>query len=358
MGHDRGALVAVRRGAQHSLHRHARAVDRARQPDACTCRPRRSRPLPPRTHSACMSTVATPPADAQTYSPTIARSLAKTQKPPLHGQHWMAITGKPLAATAGAMIFAARRQCRRRGLRDDRGDVHDVGRAALGRRDAGADLRSAHEEGDRDQRARHRAHRRDARVLPRQGLRVSARLRPARGGHAGHAGRPHADAGGVRHALAGRGARARDRTRRRLSDRRRDRRPDRALEGQAQGVAVLEAGDAAAPRRGARGPARRRDLPPARPRGDAAQAGRGGEAGARRRQVAQGRDPGGVRPLLPRRHRAGVRARRAGTGRPDHARRPRAVAAARRGAAAARTIAASTSTSSTSGRRARRCCSR
>jgi gamma-glutamyltranspeptidase / glutathione hydrolase len=29
----------------------------------------------------------------------------RTMKPPLHGQHWMAITGKPLAATAGAMIF-------------------------------------------------------------------------------------------------------------------------------------------------------------------------------------------------------------------------------------------------------------
>ena len=29
----------------------------------------------------------------------------KTQKPPLHGSHWMAITGKPLAATAGAGIF-------------------------------------------------------------------------------------------------------------------------------------------------------------------------------------------------------------------------------------------------------------
>ncbi len=28
-----------------------------------------------------------------------------TQKPVLHGQHWMAITGKPLAATAGAMTF-------------------------------------------------------------------------------------------------------------------------------------------------------------------------------------------------------------------------------------------------------------
>src|SRR6266545_2162558 len=29
----------------------------------------------------------------------------KTQKPPLHAAHWMAVTGKPLAATAGAMIF-------------------------------------------------------------------------------------------------------------------------------------------------------------------------------------------------------------------------------------------------------------
>ncbi|WP_276482043.1 gamma-glutamyltransferase family protein [Paraflavitalea pollutisoli] len=28
-----------------------------------------------------------------------------TQKPPLHGKHWMAITGKPLAATAGSIVF-------------------------------------------------------------------------------------------------------------------------------------------------------------------------------------------------------------------------------------------------------------
>jgi gamma-glutamyltranspeptidase / glutathione hydrolase len=32
-------------------------------------------------------------------------SAQPTQKPPLHGKHWMAITGKPLAATAGSMIF-------------------------------------------------------------------------------------------------------------------------------------------------------------------------------------------------------------------------------------------------------------
>jgi gamma-glutamyltranspeptidase/glutathione hydrolase len=30
----------------------------------------------------------------------------RTQKPPLHAEHWLAITGKPLSATAGAIIFA------------------------------------------------------------------------------------------------------------------------------------------------------------------------------------------------------------------------------------------------------------
>src|SRR5947199_9369176 len=29
----------------------------------------------------------------------------RTQKPALHGRHWVAITGKPLGAEAGAMIF-------------------------------------------------------------------------------------------------------------------------------------------------------------------------------------------------------------------------------------------------------------
>ena len=28
-----------------------------------------------------------------------------TEKPPLHGNHWMAVTGKPLAAEAGGQIF-------------------------------------------------------------------------------------------------------------------------------------------------------------------------------------------------------------------------------------------------------------
>ena len=35
-----------------------------------------------------------------------AAALAqRTQKPPLHGQEWMAVTGKPLGAAAGARIF-------------------------------------------------------------------------------------------------------------------------------------------------------------------------------------------------------------------------------------------------------------
>jgi gamma-glutamyltranspeptidase/glutathione hydrolase len=43
----------------------------------------------------CFTLLMTAPGWAQT----------RTQKPPLHGAHWMAITGKPLAATAGAMMF-------------------------------------------------------------------------------------------------------------------------------------------------------------------------------------------------------------------------------------------------------------
>ncbi|HAK78360.1 MAG TPA: gamma-glutamyltransferase, partial [Runella sp.] len=42
---------------------------------------------------------------AQTHAQSFNNLPVVTQKPPLHGKHWMAITGKPLAATAGAMIF-------------------------------------------------------------------------------------------------------------------------------------------------------------------------------------------------------------------------------------------------------------
>jgi len=39
---------------------------------------------------------------------TSAALAQRTQKPVLHGRHWVAITGKPLAATAGAMMFQKR----------------------------------------------------------------------------------------------------------------------------------------------------------------------------------------------------------------------------------------------------------
>ncbi|MCP3968786.1 MAG: gamma-glutamyltransferase family protein, partial [Rhodobacteraceae bacterium] len=42
---------------------------------------------------------------ALTVAPAPA-SAQRTVKPVLHGKHWVAITGKPLAATAGAMTFA------------------------------------------------------------------------------------------------------------------------------------------------------------------------------------------------------------------------------------------------------------
>ena len=34
-----------------------------------------------------------------------ANAQRRTEKPVLHGRHWIAITGKPLGATAGAMTF-------------------------------------------------------------------------------------------------------------------------------------------------------------------------------------------------------------------------------------------------------------
>ena len=40
-----------------------------------------------------------------TLSASMGVAQEKTEKPPLHGKHWMAITGKPLGATAGAKMF-------------------------------------------------------------------------------------------------------------------------------------------------------------------------------------------------------------------------------------------------------------
>ena len=37
--------------------------------------------------------------------PLVPLEAQRTNKPPLHARHWMAITGKPLGAAAGAMMF-------------------------------------------------------------------------------------------------------------------------------------------------------------------------------------------------------------------------------------------------------------
>ena len=221
------------------------------------------------------------------------------------------------------------RQRGRRRVRDDRRDLHDVGHAQLGRRDAGADLQPAHRQGHRRQRARRRADRRHAGVLQEQGLRISAGVRPARGGHAGHARRHHGDARRVRQAQPRRSARAGDRDGGRLSDR---------SAGRGSRSSATRTSCASGRSRGARSwsttgqgkrarAGGRRDLPAARSRRDAAQAGRGGSAGAEGRQESQAGDHGRVRPLLQRRHRARVRARLAGSRRAAHGRGSRELAA-------------------------------
>jgi hypothetical protein len=57
--------------------------------------------------------LAAAPALAQRDTARVARAVGnpdprtgQTEKPPLHAKHWLAITGKPLSATAGAQIFA------------------------------------------------------------------------------------------------------------------------------------------------------------------------------------------------------------------------------------------------------------
>ena len=57
-----------------------------------------ARPRSPRISSGIAMLIAT----LTTVAPS---AEGKTVKPPLHGQNWVAITGKPLAATAGARIF-------------------------------------------------------------------------------------------------------------------------------------------------------------------------------------------------------------------------------------------------------------
>ena len=56
--------------------------------------------------AAALLVTVMPLAEAQQPTPQPSSPRPRrTAKPPLHGRHWMAITGKPLAATAGAMMF-------------------------------------------------------------------------------------------------------------------------------------------------------------------------------------------------------------------------------------------------------------
>jgi len=57
------------------------------------------------THARHAASIAAAGLLAMSLAQGTALAQEKTQKPPLHGSHWMAITGKPLAATAGASIF-------------------------------------------------------------------------------------------------------------------------------------------------------------------------------------------------------------------------------------------------------------
>ncbi len=133
----------------------------------------------------------------------------RTVKPPLHGKHWVAITGKPLGATAGAMMFqkggnAVDATCAMLGAVATMWDTlawggetqaliynpktkKVIGINALGVAPTGA----------------------TPEFYRQKGLRVSAGVRSAGGGHAGHARRVDGDARRVRHDVARGRARAR-----------------------------------------------------------------------------------------------------------------------------------------------------
>ena len=124
----------------------------------------------------------------------------------LHGKHWVAVTGKPLAATAGAMIFsrggnAVDAACAMLAATStmwdtlgwggetqaliynpNTGEVKGIN--ALGVAPTGATVEYFRE----------------------QGMSLSTRIRPAGGGYPRHAGRADGDAGGIRPPEPGRGS--------------------------------------------------------------------------------------------------------------------------------------------------------
>ena len=263
---------------------------------------------------------------------TASAQPRRTVKPVLHGRHWVAITGKPLAATAGALVFAKG------------GNAVDAACAMLaatctmwdtlgwgGETQALVyDPRS--KKVDRHQRPRRGADRGDARVLQGEGARLSARVRAARRGHSRDARRAHHDAGRVRppepEGRAGAGdPRWPTATRSRRSSRTRSSGRRSAWPG-----GRTRRRSSSPTRRGPRGAGGRGGLRPEGPRGDPAEARRGRAAGPRRGEGPEGGPPGRLRPLLPRRHRRGARAGDAGAGRAHHEGGPRPLAGEDRGA--------------------------
>ena len=76
----------------------------------------------------------------------------RTVKPVIHGRHWVAVTGKPLAATAGALIFDEGRQRRRCRCGDDRGHSTMWDTLGWGGETQALLIRYPHGKGDRDER--------------------------------------------------------------------------------------------------------------------------------------------------------------------------------------------------------------
>ena len=281
---------------------------------------------------------------------------ARTAKPPLHGQHWVAITGKPLAATAGAMIF------------QKGGNAVDAACAMLAAAATMWDTLSwggetqalifnpEHRQGHRDQRARRRADRRDAGVLPRarheQSAGVSVRSRPITPGTPGGILTMLAEFGtmSLAEVLAPAIALAAGypiEKRRPRTTSRKTRSGSRNGRTRAQLFLVHPGPEA-------RGAAAGRDVQPAGSRRDAAQARRGR---ARRRsppaRIARPRSTPRTTASTKATSRASSCAVGAGAGGLDHDGGSRALAGVRRGAGAYATTKASTSTSSTPGCRAR-----
>jgi len=92
----------------------------------------------------------------------------RPQKPVLYGKHWVAVTGKPIAATAGAMIFqkggnAVDAACAMIAATSTMWDTLSWGGETQA--DAGTDLQSQNRQGHRHKRSRLRSDRGNGRSL-------------------------------------------------------------------------------------------------------------------------------------------------------------------------------------------------